>query len=62
MHLQPLYADAPRLGGAVAARLFEQGLCLPSGSALTDRDLDRVVALVHDAVTARIPRAAVTSR
>ena len=54
MHLQPLYADAPRLGGAVAARLFEQGLCLPSGSALTDADLDRVVALVHEAVTARI--------
>ena len=61
MHLQPLYADAPRLGGAVAARLFEQGLCLPSGSALTDADLDRVVTLVHEAVTAGVPRAAVTT-
>ena len=62
MHLQPLYAEAPRLGGTVAARLFEQGLCLPSGSTLTDRDLDRVVTLVHEAVTARVPRAAVTTR
>jgi len=61
MHLQPLYADAPRLGGHVAARLFAQGLCLPSGSALTDDEVDRVVALVHEAVTARRPRAAVTS-
>jgi dTDP-4-amino-4,6-dideoxygalactose transaminase len=43
MHLQPLYADAPVRGGAVAERIFRTGLCLPSGSALDDADVDRVV-------------------
>ena len=44
MHLQPLFAARPSFGGAVSARLFERGLCLPSGSALTDAQQDRVVA------------------
>jgi len=43
LHLQALYADAPVLGGGVAERVFERGLCLPSGSSLTDADQDRVV-------------------
>ncbi len=44
MHLQPVFAGHPMFGGDVSARLFEQGLCLPSGSSLTDADQDRVVA------------------
>lgn len=47
MHLQPIFADAPVRGGAVAAELFERGLCLPSGSAMSDEDVDRVVAVVR---------------
>ncbi|MDO9153577.1 MAG: aminotransferase class I/II-fold pyridoxal phosphate-dependent enzyme [Paludibacter sp.] len=43
MHLQPVFADAPFYGNGVAAKLFELGLCLPSGSILTQEDLDRVV-------------------
>jgi dTDP-4-amino-4,6-dideoxygalactose transaminase len=43
MHLQPVYEDAPMYGGATSARLFQHGLCLPSGSALTDDDQRRVV-------------------
>jgi pyridoxal phosphate-dependent aminotransferase EpsN len=43
MHLQPLYAQARHFGGAVAEELFERGLCLPSGSAMTDADRQRVV-------------------
>jgi pyridoxal phosphate-dependent aminotransferase EpsN len=43
MHLQPVYRDAPMYGGAVSASLFERGLCLPSGSALTNADQERVV-------------------
>lgn len=44
MHLQPLYHDAPLFGsGAVGRALFERGLCLPSGSSLTDADQDRVI-------------------
>ncbi len=44
MHLQPLYAGFRSVGGAVSERLFERGLCLPSGSALTPEDLGRVMA------------------
>ncbi|CAN5273323.1 MAG: DegT/DnrJ/EryC1/StrS family aminotransferase [Acidimicrobiia bacterium] len=36
MHLQPLYADAEMIGGAVSTRIFGNGLCVPSGSNLTD--------------------------
>lgn len=43
MHLQPVFADAPAVGGAVSASIFADGLCLPSGSSLTDADLDRVI-------------------
>ncbi len=43
MHLQPLYASQASFGGDVSARLFERGLCLPSGSALDEADQDRVV-------------------
>ncbi len=49
MHLQPLFAGAPVRGGAVAEAIFRTGLCLPSGSAMTDADVDRVVAGVLEA-------------
>jgi dTDP-4-amino-4,6-dideoxygalactose transaminase len=43
MHLQPVFRECPMLGGSVSERAFELGLCLPSGSAMTDADVDRVV-------------------
>ena len=43
MHMQPIYQDAPYYGGTVAETLFSQGLCLPSGSSLTDEDIHRVI-------------------
>jgi len=43
MHLQPLYEGARMLGGKVCERLFATGMCLPSGSALTDSDRNRVL-------------------
>ncbi|HJQ91925.1 MAG TPA: DegT/DnrJ/EryC1/StrS family aminotransferase [Acidimicrobiia bacterium] len=43
MHLQPVFADCKSYGGDVAARLFEQGLCLPSGSSLTNDERDKVI-------------------
>jgi len=46
MHLQPLFADAPRRGGAVGERIFADGLCLPSGSALTATEQCDVVELL----------------
>ena len=42
MHLQPVFVDRECVGGAAAEELFARGLCLPSGSALTDDDVDRV--------------------
>jgi len=48
MHLQPLYAGCERFGGSVAEDLFERGLCLPSGSALTESDLQRVVGVIGE--------------
>ena len=46
MHLQPVYRSAPSYGGSVSAALFERGLCLPSGSALTDADQQRIVEIL----------------
>ena len=46
MHLQPVFASARRVGGAVAEGIFEKGLCLPSGTRMTERDLDRVIGTV----------------
>ncbi len=42
MHLQPVYAGCPVVGGSVAQHIFEHGLCLPSGSGLTESELERV--------------------
>jgi dTDP-4-amino-4,6-dideoxygalactose transaminase len=47
LHLQPLFADTRVIGGDVAARIFDHGLCLPSGSNLTDSDLERVVGVIE---------------
>jgi dTDP-4-amino-4,6-dideoxygalactose transaminase len=47
MHLQPVFAEAPYYGGGVAEELFDQGLCLPSGSNLTQGDLERVVRIIQ---------------
>lgn len=42
MHLQPVFADCRVRGGAIAAELFDHGLCLPSGSSLSDEDRERI--------------------
>ena len=49
MHLQPVFHDAPIVGGRVSEELFATGLCLPSGSVMTDADVDRVVNLIRTA-------------
>lgn len=43
MHMQPLYAGAPYHGSGVDERLFANGLCLPSGSDMTDEQQDEVI-------------------
>ena len=47
MHQQPVFKDAPSYLNGVSDELFEKGLCLPSGSNLTDVELDRVISAVN---------------
>ena len=51
MHLQPLYRENQVIGGSVSGDLFERGLCLPSGSSLTDDQREQVV----EAIRAKLP-------
>lgn len=45
MHLQPVFKDSPYYGEKVAEKLFDNGLCLPSGSNLTDTDRERITQI-----------------
>ncbi len=47
MQMQPIFRDAPYYGGDISQRLFETGLCLPSGSVLTDEQISRVIDELH---------------
>lgn len=49
MHEQPLYRGCRFLDRGVASRLFAQGLCLPSGSAMNEGDLARVIETIRSA-------------
>jgi len=49
MHLQPAFAASPVRGGRVAEEIFRTGLCLPSGSSMSDDDVDRVANAVKSA-------------
>lgn len=53
MHIQPVYSDSPYYGGTVAEDLFARGLCLPSGSSLSDADIARVVETILSSVKRR---------
>lgn len=46
MHLQPIFSGAPSYIDGTSERLFETGLCLPSGSNLSETELERVVKMV----------------
>lgn len=49
MHLQPVFTGCRYFGGepSISEKFFNQGLCLPSGTAMTDADLDRVCSIVR---------------
>ncbi len=47
MHLQPVFAHCPYYGGKVSENLFGNGLCLPSGSNLSDEDRARIKHSIH---------------
>lgn len=46
LHLQPVFSECECIGGEVGEDLFMRGLCLPSGSNLTDEDLERVISVI----------------
>lgn len=48
MHKQPVFEAAPAYTNGVSEKLFEQGLCLPSGSNLTKNDLERVINVFNE--------------
>ncbi|WP_282918417.1 DegT/DnrJ/EryC1/StrS family aminotransferase [Porphyromonas macacae] len=47
MHLQPVFAGCPFYGNGVSEKLFDNGLCLPSGSSLKKEDLERVCHVIE---------------
>jgi len=46
MHLQPVFKNTRCIGGKVAEDVFNRGLCLPSGTAMKEEDLDRVISVI----------------
>jgi dTDP-4-amino-4,6-dideoxygalactose transaminase len=47
LHLQPVFKNCTCIGGKVSEDLFAKGLCLPSGSSLSDEDRDRVISTIR---------------
>lgn len=50
MHMQPVFADSVNIGGSVAQSLFERGVCLPSGSSMSNEQLERVTVALRTAL------------
>jgi len=48
MHMQPIFTDSPYYGSGISEALFQNGLCLPSGSSLTTEDLEKVVSKIKE--------------
>ncbi len=46
LHLQPVFAECDCIGGKVAKELFRKGLCLPSGSNMTNVEQKQVISLI----------------
>ncbi|MDR1097490.1 MAG: DegT/DnrJ/EryC1/StrS family aminotransferase, partial [Tannerella sp.] len=50
MHLQPVFKDCPFYGDGTSEKIFENGLCLPSGSILTDEQVQAVISCIISAL------------
>ena len=48
MHLQPLFLGARFIGRGVCDRIFQTGLCLPSGTDMTEQEQDHVISIILD--------------
>lgn len=47
MHQQPVFKKYPKYLNGISDNLFEKGLCLPSGSNLSEKELDRIYNAIH---------------
>lgn len=47
MHLQPVFSSCPAFVDGTSEKLFENGLCLPSGSNLSETDFHRIIKIMH---------------
>ena len=48
MHLQPVFKDAPHYSNGTSDSLFKDGLCLPSGSNLSENDFERIFLIINN--------------
>jgi dTDP-4-amino-4,6-dideoxygalactose transaminase len=48
MHLQPVFEKYPSYTNGVSEDLFDRGLCLPSGSNMTDADIQRIITKIKE--------------
>ena len=46
MHMQPFFAEYEYVGGDVSEKLFENGVCLPSDTKMTDEHLERICGII----------------
>jgi dTDP-4-amino-4,6-dideoxygalactose transaminase len=53
MHLQPVFKDCPFYGDGTSERLFNSGLCLPSGASLSDEQIHYVASSVISALNGK---------
>lgn len=53
MNMQPIFADAPFYGDGTAEKLFYRGLCLPSGSVLTNEEIQTVIDVVSSFIESK---------
>lgn len=51
LHLQPIFKSSKQFVDGTSASLFERGLCLPSGSNLTNEELERVVTTIKNVLS-----------
>ena len=46
MHMQPVFEEYDFIGGNVAQSLYENGICLPSDSKMTDEEISKVIGTI----------------
>jgi dTDP-4-amino-4,6-dideoxygalactose transaminase len=48
MHMQPFFEKYDYIGGDVSEKIFENGVCLPSDTKMSDKDLKRIVKIIKN--------------